>query len=56
MVTGRNGGTDPGKESVTPAQRQWFARPAELDQTFADVRKHVGDQLGEIEIIWRPAR
>ncbi len=55
MIDG-NGRTDPGQGTIAPAHRQWRVRPAELDRAFADVREYVGDQPGEVEIIWRPAR
>ncbi|TCJ33271.1 phage resistance protein [Parafrankia sp. BMG5.11] len=55
-VIGGNGTADPGQGTSPPAQRQWRVRPAELDRAFAAVREYVGDQPGEIEIIWRPAR
>ncbi|WP_239405408.1 phage resistance protein [Frankia sp. Cj3] len=55
MIDG-SGRTDPGQGTIAPAHRQWRVRPAELDRAFADVREYVGDQPGEVEIIWRPAR
>jgi len=56
VATNRNGATGPGQGTSPPALRQWRVRPAELDRAFAAVREYVGDQPGEVEIIWRPAR
>jgi hypothetical protein len=35
--------------------RQWRVQAEALDRALAELRAHVGDQPGEVEIIWRPA-
>lgn len=35
--------------------RQWQVRAEELDRALAQLRSHIGDRSGQIEIIWRPA-
>ncbi len=35
--------------------RQWQVLPAELESALAQLRAHIGDRPGRVEIIWRPA-
>lgn len=45
-----------GKVEPPPgAARRWRIRASALDQALAELRAHVGDRPGEIEISWQPA-
>ncbi len=47
--------TDPDGRTGAGAQRQWRVRVSDLDRALAELRAHVGDRPGEVEIVWRPA-
>uniref|UniRef100_UPI0021C02515 hypothetical protein n=1 Tax=Frankia tisae TaxID=2950104 RepID=UPI0021C02515 len=45
---------DTAAEDGAGAARQWQVRAGELDRALAELRSHVGDRPGELEISWRP--
>ncbi|WP_250281951.1 phage resistance protein [Frankia sp. CiP1_Cm_nod2] len=55
----RAGGTGAGTADAgtagTGTAWRWRGRVGELEEALAELRTHVGDQPGDVEIIWRPA-
>ncbi|ADP83651.1 hypothetical protein [Pseudofrankia inefficax] len=54
LAAGGNAGS--GGVTGAGAPRHWQVRASDLDEALAELRAHIGDRPGQIEIVWRPER